>query len=406
MSTQQVILNFLEFLSTKKNEVLILKSLDNDYDRIRIFNSIVEDYETLLDQSSLAIKSLQIDNYNQDELICMLREENRILVNKFQSRYSNNNYYDISNNSNPHEEFKEGDKISRGSNINPNNNQNINVQEEYIPREKLNNDYEKGSNITFSKNNESKESKKYMFEDIAGVEEIEEDEEYDNQSYRVRPKSKKSSSKKNVGQHVIQNVVQNVFESNLKNSEDNETNEVKSKCNKVSLRIKLKENSNKVIQDIQSNKNKGSAANMNNSNSSKSNNNNIELLTKSILSSLDDIMLNQAYFIKNFNYPDIKSFLEKIVNYELDEQVLKNINQRLQELKQFKNKSTKNNQNNQNNPNNDLNFTDYRRNINRTYKTDEAMTTSQERSRSRSRSNSNNKKIYTIPDKDPHHHLK
>ncbi len=96
MTTQKIILGYLEFLETKNEELIMLKSLDSDYDKLRIFGSLLEDYDTLIDQSSIAIKSLQVDNYNLDEHIAILKVENTKLKEKIDQietfRMSTSNY--------------------------------------------------------------------------------------------------------------------------------------------------------------------------------------------------------------------------------------------------------------------------------------------------------------------------
>ena len=187
MSTQKTILDFLDFLVSKKDEVALLKDITTDTDKIRLFPFVIEDYNTLVDQSSIAIKSLQIDNFNLDELISILKEENRQL--KLKTWHSTN--FSQGQNS-PNKEVKEKpiekdnskDKDGYNANNLKNYNHSLNPEYEFNSRSKLNNEsmgsqsqyQEKGSDITFAKNDSRGDlGKKYEFEEVQDVNENEEE---------------------------------------------------------------------------------------------------------------------------------------------------------------------------------------------------------------------------------------
>ena len=84
MNTQTIIKNYLDFLDTKKLELVSFRNITNEYEKLRIFDNILEDFETLISQSSLAIKALQIDNYNLGEDVSTLKLENGNLIKKLE----------------------------------------------------------------------------------------------------------------------------------------------------------------------------------------------------------------------------------------------------------------------------------------------------------------------------------
>jgi len=227
MNTQKTILGYLNFLVSKKEEITLLKNIENDYDKIRLFNSILEDYNTLIEQSSLAIKSLQIDNYNLDEHIAILKEDNKQLKAKLilheetiqrqnenktkqqidererqlNSYYINNTNFQDMNQGKLNYIFEgSGNSIQQKDyrDYNINNNQNEYIPNKFatdIPTSNLS--QEKGNNITFSKNDIGKDAinKKYVFEDIA--DENEDDDNHEVNNHKLDKINKPSGSLEN-----------------------------------------------------------------------------------------------------------------------------------------------------------------------------------------------------------------
>ena len=411
MNTQKTILGYLNFLVSKKEEITLLKNIENDYDKIRLFNSILEDYNTLIEQSSLAIKSLQIDNYNLDEHIAILKEDNKQLKAKLilheeiiQRQNENktkqqidererqlNNFNNINNTK--CQDMNQGklNYIFEGSgnsiqqkdyrDYNINNNQNEYIPNKFatdIPTSNLS--QEKGKNITFSKNDIGKDAinKKYVFEDIA--DENEDDDNHEVNNHKLGKVNKPSGSLENHDVYV----------------EIDKNEEYKGRS-KVSLRLKLKDNNNKINNDSKTDKKKSNKENNVNtfsSGSERASSRNINLLTKEVLSNLDDMMLYQVSPIaKKYNYSNVKLMLGKIENYEVDEDFLISIINDINNLKHQKSRSNEKSLN-------DTTKTKTRRKIHKT--DDDKENRDNERDTSQKRSKSGKKMINMISDKDPY----
>ena len=82
MTTQTIILDFLNFLDNKKPEIENYTNICLDSEKLKIFSDLIDDYDSLVDQSVLAIKSLQIDNYNLAEQITSLQDDSIIMKKK------------------------------------------------------------------------------------------------------------------------------------------------------------------------------------------------------------------------------------------------------------------------------------------------------------------------------------